>query len=57
MLSTLLGAAFALLMQRVRFPGSGAISGLMLLPMIMPPFVGAIGINVISTALARSISC
>lgn len=47
LLSTLLGAAFALLMQRVRFPGSGAISGLMLLPMIMPPFVGAIGISVI----------
>ena len=47
LLSTLLGAAFALCLQRVDFPGRGAAAGMMLLPMIMPPFVGAIGVNMV----------
>jgi iron(III) transport system permease protein len=44
-LSTGLGALFALCMQRVQFPGRGLAASMMLLPMILPPFVGAIGFN------------
>ncbi|NLW49332.1 MAG: iron ABC transporter permease [Candidatus Brocadiaceae bacterium] len=46
---TLLTAAVALplslLVVRYRFPGKGLLSGLLLVPMIMPPFVGAIGMR------------
>ncbi len=46
---TLLTAAVALplaiVVVRYRFPGKGLLTGLLLLPMIMPPFVGAIGMR------------
>lgn len=45
MLSTALGALFALCMQRLQFPGSRLAGGMLLLPMILPPFVGAIGVT------------
>jgi iron(III) transport system permease protein len=32
-------------MVRYRFPGKGLLGGLLLVPMIMPPFVGAIGMR------------
>lgn len=47
--STLLAAALsiplALVTVRYRFPAKGLLSGLLLVPMIMPPFVGAIGMR------------
>ena len=47
--STLLTAALAiplaLVLVRYRFPAKGFLTGLLLVPMIMPPFVGAIGMR------------
>jgi len=47
--STLLTAALsiplALIAVRYRFPAKGLLTGLLLVPMIMPPFVGAIGMR------------
>ncbi len=47
--TTALTAAIALplsvFLVRYRFPGKGLLTGLLLLPMIMPPFVGAIGMR------------
>ncbi len=47
--STLLAAGLAVplafLSDRYQFPGKAILSGLILVPMIMPPFVGAIGIK------------
>ena len=40
-----IGLALALPMSRWRFRGKGALSALMLAPMILPPFVGAIGVQ------------
>ncbi len=42
-LAALLSVPLALLSHRVDFPGKTALSGLLLVPMILPPFVGAIG--------------
>lgn len=36
---------FAVALQRLEFAGRGVLSSLLLLPMIMPPFVGAIGLK------------
>ncbi len=44
-LTTLLALPLAHLMTRFSFRGQTWISGLLLLPMIMPPFVGAIGLR------------
>ncbi|HID07052.1 MAG TPA: iron ABC transporter permease, partial [Armatimonadetes bacterium] len=35
----------AWLMVRCRFPGQGILQGLLLMPIVLPPFVGAIGIK------------
>ncbi|MFO8006595.1 MAG: iron ABC transporter permease [Candidatus Brocadiia bacterium] len=35
----------SLVMVRYRFPAKGLLAGLLLLPMVMPPFVGAIGMR------------
>ena len=47
--STALAIALALplafLSDRFTFPGKGVLSGLVLVPMILPPFVGAIGVK------------
>jgi len=47
--STLLSLAIALplaiLSDKFRFPGKAALSSLVLVPLIMPPFVGAIGVR------------
>jgi iron(III) transport system permease protein len=37
----------AILSVRYEFPGRGLLSGLMLAPLVLPPFVGAIGIRLI----------
>ncbi len=42
--SSLIGFALALPMSRYAFRGKQALSALMLAPMILPPFVGAIGV-------------
>ncbi len=43
--TTLLSLPLAFLMVRYDFKGKGILSGLILVPMIMPPFVGAIGMK------------
>jgi iron(III) transport system permease protein len=44
-LTTLLTLPLAHLMTRFNFRGKAMLSGLLLVPMIMPPFVGAIGLR------------
>jgi len=44
-LTTLLTVPLAYLMTRFSFRGKALLSGLLLVPMIMPPFVGAIGLK------------
>lgn len=44
-LTTLLSLPLAYLMTRFNFRGKGLLSILLLVPMIMPPFVGAIGLR------------
>ncbi|MDQ3625306.1 MAG: iron ABC transporter permease, partial [Verrucomicrobiota bacterium] len=41
----LLAVPFAFLADRYEFPGKKLLTGLLLVPMILPPFVGAIGIR------------
>tara|TARA_Y100000310_G_scaffold286082_1_gene309969 strand:+ start:6041 stop:7708 length:1668 start_codon:yes stop_codon:yes gene_type:complete len=43
-LTTLLALPLAIINARFEFRGKGILSGLLLVPMVMPPFVGAIGI-------------
>jgi len=45
LLTALLALPLSLAVVRYRFPGKALLSGLILLPMIMPPFVGAIGMR------------
>lgn len=42
-LTTLLTLPLAAINAKLEFPGKGLLTGLLLTPMIMPPFVGAIG--------------
>jgi iron(III) transport system permease protein len=42
-LCTLLSYPLALISTRLKFPGKALLSGLLLVPMVMPPFVAAIG--------------
>jgi iron(III) transport system permease protein len=44
-LTVLLALPLAFLSDRFLFPGKSILSGLVLVPMILPPFVGAIGIK------------
>lgn len=44
-LAILLALPLALIVSRTMFPGRGLLSGLLLLPLILPPFVGAIGMR------------
>ncbi|MEO1279769.1 MAG: iron ABC transporter permease, partial [Planctomycetota bacterium] len=46
-LSALIAVPLALLAARYRFPLKGAFSALILVPLILPPFVGAIGFRAI----------
>ena len=43
--TALLALPLALAVVRYRFPAKGLLSGLLLMPMVMPPFVGAIGMR------------
>lgn len=43
--STVVALPLAWLFVRYRFPGRALLNGLMLVPMVMPPFVGAIGLK------------
>ncbi|MBI2951338.1 iron ABC transporter permease [bacterium] len=43
--TTLLALPLAFLLVRNEFPGKGLLNGLMLVPMVLPPFVGAIGMK------------
>lgn len=45
LLTTLLSLPLALLFVRYEFPGKGILSGLILIPIVLPPFVGAIGMR------------
>jgi iron(III) transport system permease protein len=45
LLTTLLSLPLAFLMVRYDFPGKGLLNGLILIPMVLPPFVGAIGMR------------
>jgi len=42
-LAVLIGLPLAWLANRYDFPGKGIMTGLLLVPMVLPPFVGAIG--------------
>ena len=43
--TTLLAVPLAYAMTRREFPGKGIMSGLLLVPMMLPPFVGAVGMR------------
>ena len=43
--ATLISVPLAMLSVRFAFPGKGLVSGLLLVPLILPPFVGAIGMR------------
>ena len=43
--TTIIGLPIAFALVRYDFPGKGLLSGLTLIPMVMPPFVGAIGMR------------
>ena len=43
--TTCLSLPLALLLVRYNFPGKGLLNGLILIPMVLPPFVGAIGMR------------
>jgi iron(III) transport system permease protein len=45
LLTTLLGIPLAFLLVRYEFPGKGLLHGLLLVPLVLPPFVGAIGMH------------
>jgi iron(III) transport system permease protein len=45
LLTTLLSLPLAFLLVRYEFPGKGLLNGLILIPMVLPPFVGAIGMR------------
>ena len=45
LLTTLLSLPLASLLVRYHFPGRGLLNGLILIPMVLPPFVGAIGMR------------
>ena len=45
LLTTLLSVPLALLLVRYNFPGKGLLNGLILIPLVLPPFVGAIGMR------------
>jgi iron(III) transport system permease protein len=45
LLTTLLSLPLAFLLVRYDFPGKGLLNGLILIPMVLPPFVGAIGMR------------
>ncbi|MDD8043661.1 MAG: ABC transporter permease subunit, partial [Verrucomicrobiota bacterium] len=49
--TTLISLPFAVALARLRFRGKSLLQGLLLVPLIMPPFVGAIGLR---TILSRS---
>jgi iron(III) transport system permease protein len=44
-MTTFVSLPLAYLLTRYRFPGRGMMQGIILIPMIMPPFVGAIGMK------------
>ena len=46
-LSLLIALPLAVLSVRYEFPGRGMLSGLLLVPLVLPPFVGAIGMRLI----------
>lgn len=46
-LTLLIALPLAWLFARRRFPGKSVIAGLLLLPMILPPFVGAVGMKAV----------
>lgn len=43
--ATIVSLPLAMINTRFEFPGKALLSGLLLVPMVMPPFVGAIGIQ------------
>ncbi len=43
--TTIIALPLALLNAKLEFPGKPLLTGLLLMPMVMPPFVGAIGIQ------------
>ena len=45
LLTTLISLPLAFLLVRYDFPGKGLLTGLILIPMVLPPFVGAIGMR------------
>ena len=45
LLSAVIGMPLALLASRCNYPGKTLLSGLLLVPLILPPFVGAIGMR------------
>jgi iron(III) transport system permease protein len=45
LMTTVISLPIAFALIRYEFPGKGLLSGLLLIPMVMPPFVGAIGMR------------
>src|SRR5262245_47676467 len=43
--TTVLSLPLAFLLVRYNFPGKGLLTGLILVPLVLPPFVGAIGMR------------
>lgn len=47
MLTLVLSLPLAVLSVRYTFPGRGLLNGLLLVPLVLPPFVGAIGMQIV----------
>lgn len=47
LLALLIGFPLAVLSVRYTFPGRGLLNGLLLVPLVLPPFVGAIGMRMV----------
>lgn len=45
LISAILAIPFAFLGARLRFPGKALLTGLLLVPLLLPPFVGAVGLR------------
>ena len=45
LVASLIAVPLAYFVARLRFPGKGFLSGLLLVPLLLPPFVGAVGLR------------
>jgi iron(III) transport system permease protein len=56
-LSAVLAIPLAWFVARLRFPGKNFLTGLLLVPLLLPPLVGAVGLRQMLGAKDSSIHC